>query len=490
MTDERVRLSRRLLVIDDDEADRRAVRRELRDDDVFEWTIVEAETAQEGLAEIARHPPDAVVLDYLLPDRNGIDVLRHLAPRDHPSLPPVIFATGAGNEMVAREALRLGAADYLVKGLLSTVTLPRILRLALARRERERGDRVDGVDVVDAARSEDEALPRALVAIGASAGGLEAVREILRPLPLDAGLSVIVAMHLSPDFESGMDEILARNTALSVGFILDGERLVPNRVRLVPPGRLAVVRGSIVRLLDTPRDPARAITIDLLLRSVAASCGARGIAVVASGTGRDGTDGARSISRAGGLVIAQTPQSADFDEMPSRVIDAGAAHLSLEPGDIAGAILQHAEILATEATERNAARAERDSDDSTPDGSTPDGSTSDGAASGGLAEAAGIALVVIDNRLDVRRAAVGSNELVRESELDVGSSLEELASELGEAYDELAEDARRVVRGESRETSRAVVDGRGRSWFVRVAQLADADATSARRAVVAIIRSE
>jgi chemotaxis response regulator CheB len=485
VTDERVRLSRRLLVIDDDEADRRAVQRELRDDDVFEWTIVEAETAQEGLAEIARHPPDAVVLDYLLPDRNGIDVLRHLAPRDHPSLPPVIFATGAGNEMVAREALRLGAADYLVKGLLSTVTLPRILRLALARRERERGDRVDGVDGVDAARSEDGALPRALVAIGASAGGLEAVREILRPLPLDAGLAVIVAMHLSPDFESGMDEILARNTALPVGFILDGERLVPNRVRLVPPGRLAVVRGAIVRLLDTPRDPARAITIDLLLRSVAASCGARGIAVVASGTGRDGTDGARSISRAGGLVIAQTPQSADFDEMPSRVIDAGAAHLSLEPGDIAGAILQHAEILATEATEQTAARAERDSDDP-----TPDGATFDGAAYAELAEAAGIALVVVDHRLDVRRAAVGSNELVRESELDVGSRLEELASELGEAYAELAEDARRVVRGESREASRTVVDARGRSWFVRVAQLADTDAASARRAVVAIIRSE
>ncbi len=151
--------------------------------------------------------------------------------------------------------------------------------------------------------------PRPLVvALVASAGGLEALRELLERLPPDPGFAAIVATHQSPSSPSHLAELLARRSRVEVSIAVDGDVLVANRVLVAPPGKLVAVADHRLRLLDATRSSER--PFDQLLGSLA---GLRedAVAVILSGTGSDGTLGARRIKDAGGIVIAESPDSAE-----------------------------------------------------------------------------------------------------------------------------------------------------------------------------------
>ncbi len=171
-----------------------------------------------------------------------------------------------------------------------------------------------------------------IVAVGASAGGLEAFTELLRDLPADTGMAFVFIQHLSPDHESMLPQLLSRETAMPVTQVRDGTVVLPNHVHVIPPNAAMTLTGTVLVL--RPRETA-ATAVDTFLRSLAVSRQDRAVAVILSGTGSDGALGVQAIAEEGGVVIAQDPASARFDGMPRGAIATGCVDLVLQPEGIA-----------------------------------------------------------------------------------------------------------------------------------------------------------
>jgi two-component system CheB/CheR fusion protein len=160
-----------------------------------------------------------------------------------------------------------------------------------------------------------------IVAVGASAGGLEAFSEMLRALPTDTGMAFVLVQHLDPNHESILAELLSSRTTMPVCLIQDQVKVKSNQVYVIPPDKTMVVDGE--KLTLTARgDPPNYKPIDIFFTSVAKVRGAGSIGVVLSGTASDGTLGLEAIKAAGGVTFAQDP-TAKFDSMPRSAIAAG-----------------------------------------------------------------------------------------------------------------------------------------------------------------------
>src|ERR1700721_364215 len=149
-----------------------------------------------------------------------------------------------------------------------------------------------------------------VVAIGASAGGLDACRKLVDALPPGNGMAFILVQHLDPTHESMMVDLLIGHTSMQVRQATDGMPLERDHLYVIPPGTyLPVVNGSLHLSQPQARHGAR-LPFDFLLHSVAEECGARAICVILSGTGADGSLGLKAVKEQGGLVIAQDPDQA------------------------------------------------------------------------------------------------------------------------------------------------------------------------------------
>jgi two-component system CheB/CheR fusion protein len=179
------------------------------------------------------------------------------------------------------------------------------------------------------------------VGIGASAGGLDALERFFDNLPRTTGMAFVVIQHLSPDFRSMMDELLARHTALPVLLVKDQMPVEPDCVYLIPPGKEMIISGGRLLLSERDKQQELSLPIDVFFRSLAHDCGARAVAIVLSGGGSDGSRGVRAVHDAGGLVIVQNTQTAQFDGMPKTARDAGVAHWVLAPQDMPRVLVEH-----------------------------------------------------------------------------------------------------------------------------------------------------
>jgi two-component system CheB/CheR fusion protein len=169
-----------------------------------------------------------------------------------------------------------------------------------------------------------------VVGVGASAGGLDAFRQLLAHVPANAGLALVLVQHLEPKRPSTLSDALGRATKMKVAQAEEGVRVEPNRVYVIPPGTQMAIERGILRLApgsDEARRPH--LPIDHFLRSLAAERGRQSIGVVLSGTASDGTEGLAAIRAQGGITFAQDPRSARFGEMPQNAIDAGVVDYSL-----------------------------------------------------------------------------------------------------------------------------------------------------------------
>lgn len=173
-----------------------------------------------------------------------------------------------------------------------------------------------------------------IVGIGASAGGLEALERLFARMPADSGMAFVVIQHLSPDFRSLMDELLARHTRVPILKVENGMTVAPNTIYLMPPKTEMIISGG--KLLLTDKEPSNnlSLPIDLFFRSLAEDIGSRAVGVVLSGTGSDGSRGVRAIHEAGGLVIAQSEETSKFDGMPRSTIETGLVDFVLAPEEI------------------------------------------------------------------------------------------------------------------------------------------------------------
>jgi len=189
--------------------------------------------------------------------------------------------------------------------------------------------------------SNSERVPAYIVGIGASAGGLEALEQFFEKMPARTGLAFVVVQHLSPDFKSLTAELLGRRTQLPIQQVVDGVAIERDVVYLMPPKKEMIIANGRLLLADKDPQAMPALPIDHFFRSLAQDAGERAVAVVLSGTGSDGSRGIRAVHEAGGLVIAQAPESAKFDGMPRSALQAGVVAFTLPPQDMPDALLRY-----------------------------------------------------------------------------------------------------------------------------------------------------
>jgi len=173
-----------------------------------------------------------------------------------------------------------------------------------------------------------------IVGIGASAGGLDALTQLLKHLPDQPGLPIVVVQHLSPHHKSLLSQILQDATRMPVAQVNAETRLVMNRVYVIPPDRFLELDEGRLRLTPHP-GVGSPHPIDSFFRSLARGAGPGAVGIVLSGTGSDGAAGLREIHAAGGITIAQDPDSAEHDGMPRAAIATGVVDLVLRPERIA-----------------------------------------------------------------------------------------------------------------------------------------------------------
>jgi two-component system CheB/CheR fusion protein len=177
-----------------------------------------------------------------------------------------------------------------------------------------------------------------VIAIGASAGGLEACRALLKDMPGDAPAAFILILHLDPSHDSMMVELLARHTQLMVVQASEGMALQPGVVYVIPPGAFLTVAERVIHLSDPEGGKSVRLPFDALLQSLAKDAVALSACVVLSGTGTDGSKGIVEIDAAGGLVIAQDPAEAGHSGMPESAIKTGHVAEILRTGQMLAAL--------------------------------------------------------------------------------------------------------------------------------------------------------
>jgi len=179
-----------------------------------------------------------------------------------------------------------------------------------------------------------------IVGIGASAGGLEALSELLGALPARTGAAFIVVQHLEPAHESLLTEILGRKTALPVVEARDGTTIEVDHVYVIQPNTTLTVANGQLHL--APRQETRGVhkPVDALFRSLAEDRGESAVAVVLSGADSDGALGTQAIKHAGGITFAQTPESARIPGMPRSAIETDCVDFVLRPSQIAGELVR------------------------------------------------------------------------------------------------------------------------------------------------------
>ncbi|MBL9195562.1 MAG: PAS domain S-box protein [Opitutaceae bacterium] len=184
--------------------------------------------------------------------------------------------------------------------------------------------------------------PELVVGVGASAGGLRALEGFFQAMPCDSGCAFVVVQHLSPDFKSLMTDLLARHTRMRIHRVEEGMVLERDCVYLIPPRKLMTVKGG--KLALTEREAARQLEfpINVFLDSLAADYGPQAVAIILSGTGTDGTQGVRSVHEAGGLVVVQSLESADFNGMPRSALNTELADYVLPPERMPEAVITYA----------------------------------------------------------------------------------------------------------------------------------------------------
>jgi two-component system, chemotaxis family, CheB/CheR fusion protein len=180
-----------------------------------------------------------------------------------------------------------------------------------------------------------------VVGIGGSAGALDCFKTFFEAMPLDSGVAFVVIQHLAPAYESLLTELLAAHTCMKVTQAGHGAAIKPNCVYVIPPNQNLSIRDGVLSLTEFVKNDGIRMPIDFFFRSLAEDRQERAIGVLFSGAGSDGTMGVRAIRGAGGLTIAQDPQTAQYGDMPRNAIATRLVDYVLQPDRIPQAIMDY-----------------------------------------------------------------------------------------------------------------------------------------------------
>ncbi|MBI3072742.1 MAG: chemotaxis-specific protein-glutamate methyltransferase CheB [Deltaproteobacteria bacterium] len=348
MTGEKIKV----LVVDDSVASRRAITTALESSPAIA-VVGSASNGADGLQQALVLSPDVVTVDLAMPEMDGFTFIRMLMAR-RPT--PIVVLSSYGERENVFRALDLGAFDFIVKPSgaeagrgfddVRDQLVQKVLTAQLLNRDRLK--RPFSVPTPPpspapvlgrsarkvAAEVRAAVAPARFVAIGASTGGPNAIQELLTKLPEELPIAVVVAQHMPERFTRVFAERLNKRSAFTVVEAKDGDRILQGTALIAPGGRHVVVEPDG---LGRPivRTPARrtadryAPSVDRLFTSGAATFKDRMMAIVLTGMGNDGAEGVRVVAAAGGVVVAESAESAVIFGMPKEAIDTGVVHAVL-----------------------------------------------------------------------------------------------------------------------------------------------------------------
>ncbi len=184
--------------------------------------------------------------------------------------------------------------------------------------------------------------PCVVVGIGASAGGLAALEAFFGGVPDETGMAFVIVQHLDPSHESFLVNLLSRHTEMKVCTIEDRMPIEPNVVYVIPPGYELCLEHELLELDPMNDDRSLRMPIDTFFQCLANDLGDRAVAVVLSGTGNDGCRGLRDVKANGGVIIAQAPETAEYDSMPMNAVQTGIVDFVLPAEEIGKQLLPYA----------------------------------------------------------------------------------------------------------------------------------------------------
>ncbi|WP_222942460.1 chemotaxis protein CheB [Arenibacter arenosicollis] len=199
-----------------------------------------------------------------------------------------------------------------------------------------------------------------VVGIGASAGGLDAFKRLLKAIPESSGMAYVLVQHLDPTHESILQELLQKVTSIPVLEVTDEIIVVPDHVYIIPSNKMMIANDGVLELRPRPAkgENERNMPIDLFFRSLAEVHQSHSIGVVLSGTATDGTLGLKAIKDHGGITFAQDEESAAYSSMPNSAVQAGVVDFILPPGDIPRKIKEVAHIINGNGVENSGQKEE------------------------------------------------------------------------------------------------------------------------------------
>jgi two-component system, chemotaxis family, protein-glutamate methylesterase/glutaminase len=321
----------RVLVVDDSAFARKVLRETLSSSPGLEVVGI-ARDGLEALEKIAELRPDVVTLDLVMPNLDGLGVLRALSAHADAGTPRfVIVSISDSNSALGVEALQMGAVDLVQKP--TALATDRLYELS--------GELIAKVTAAGQARAHTpvpvrppSAPPVAagvvqLIVLGTSTGGPQALTRLLPALPRDLPCPVAVALHIPPGYTATLAQRLNDACALEVSEAVDNAPLGPGRVVIAPGGMNLRIRRDGRRLTTHLDSLATASpycpSVDVLFQSAADSVGAATLGVVLTGMGDDGVQGARAIRRSGGRVLTEAEASCVVYGMPRAVVEAEAS---------------------------------------------------------------------------------------------------------------------------------------------------------------------
>ena len=333
----------RVLVVDDSlTARRRLVEALSADPDLF--VIGEAADATGGIELAHALRPDVITMDLVMPGESGVAATEHIMA--HQPTPILIVAGDehARGGLSPEGALAAGAVDFLDKPLPHESHDTWVDRLRAAVKMTARIRVIRRVHTLASRRTRlGRALPSMsptpIIAIGGSAGAPSAVARLLRGLPPDYPIPILLVIHVSPFFSISLHEWLAAQSGFPVRVALDGAPIPRTGVVAAPPALHLFVERGRLRLSDGPERHACRPSIDVLFESVAREAGPDAIGCLLTGMGCDGAEGLLAMRRAGAMTIAQDEATSMIYGMPKVAASLGAAALVLPLDGIAEALL-------------------------------------------------------------------------------------------------------------------------------------------------------
>lgn len=335
----------RVMVVDDSLIVRAAFSR-LVDQEADLELAAAVSTAEDALTLLASERVDVILLDLEMPGMGGLGALPQMIERAREAKIMVVSSLTADGAEHTVQALGLGAADTLQKpasGGFDRDYKDKLLAKirALGRRPLRKAVAADAPAQALKLRSPSRERA-AIVAIGASTGGIHSIGQLFGALPKGLGVPILITQHLPASFVPAFAQQLRELTGRETFAAEDGMALAPDGIVIAPgDAHLTVVRkasGVVVKLERRPTPSGCLPSVDPMFASVAEVFGAAALGVVLTGMGRDGTLGAEEIAEAGGTILVQNEATSAVWGMPGSIARAGLASAILHPLDIAGRI--------------------------------------------------------------------------------------------------------------------------------------------------------